>query len=437
MNKEQLQQEYKDGRRDFTNLDLSGLDLAKINLTGADLSGSNLNGSRLVYAKLTGANLTGVNLSGAYLGIADLTNTNLTRANLSNTKLYETNFTNANLTNANLANIEFEKTNFRRANLQGIQFEGTSFLSTNLTEAKNLPSPMFSPLFIPTNHPDTDLVNSLGSLTEGLLYFSESEYLYDIFLWNRAIRGEFTLEKFLKEMGHLKPKNLQSLQSVEFDTKQPTRKYQVLLDKIKAELFDLEIYQFETNYIREGCSKSEIPYIIVGRTAVGDWFAAIIGDNFDVYGTSDRFGENTDISTVTEMNEALTKDDAAMTKAEHLNLISAVEEADAEIEGLIWSLAEDRDLMLHKLLLATDIFMIEEDYSYVIQEDYYEDYEEEDMGEAEKLEQEKREVLAQLVLNNLSNIRVYFVGEFDIDVYLIGQTTNQDWLGIHTRMSCT
>ncbi len=441
MNKEQLQSSYQNGRRDFTNLDLSGLDLTGINLEGADLTGSNLTGANLSGARLQHTNLTGAylgraNLIGAYLGRANLTGANLTRVKLSNTNLCRTNFTNVNLTNANLTNIEFYDTNFRGANLQGIQFEGTSFFYANLMDAKNLPSPIFSPLFIPTDHPDTDLVNSLRSLTEGLLCFSESEYPYDIFLWNTVVRGKLTLEQFLKEMGHLKLKNLQSLQSVKSDDEEITRNYQVLLDKIQAELFDIEIYQFETNYIREFCSKSEIPYIIVGRTVAGDWFAAMIV----IDDIRRQYEGGTGISIVTEISEALGKDDAAMIKAEHINLISTVKEAEAEIqEDLVWSLAEERDIMLHKLLLAADLFIIKgiEYCSHVIQADYYEDYEEEDMGEEEKLEQEKKEVLAQLVLNNLSNIRVFFVGGCDIDVYLIGQTANQDWLGIHTGVVWT
>lgn len=37
-------------------------------------------------------------------------------------------------------------------------------------------------------------------------------------------------------------------------------------------------------------------------------------------------------------------------------------------------------------------------------------------------ETEQRELFAQLVLNNLRNIRVYFIGSKNVDLYLIGQT---------------
>ena len=106
----------------------------------------------------------------------------------------------------------------------------------------------------------------------------------------------------------------------------------------------------------------------------------------------------------------LGKDDRAIEKAEHMNLISAVKEVGSQIKFfLFWSLAEEQDTMLHKLLLAADVFVIRgfEDHNYVTQEDIYK---EDEMDEEIKREQEKKKVFAQLVLNNLSNIRVYFIG---------------------------
>lgn len=422
MNKEQLQKEYQNGRRDFSNLNLSGLDLTNINLKGADLTGVNLSGACVHYANLTNANLTGANLSGAYLYWANLANTNLT--------------------NANLSNVDFHDTNLKGADLQGIQCGGTSFLSTDLTETKNLPSPVFSPLFIPINHPDTDLVNSLRSVTEGLSCYSEYEYPYDIFLWNTVIRGEFELEQLLKEMGHLKLVNFQDIYSVNSnsDTDKIITDCQILLDKIQVELFEIEIYQFETRDIREHGTEDGTPYIIIGRTVVGDWFGAILFNcNEEYTGTGYHFGIITNMNRVTQMSEVLGKNDTAMEKAEHINLISAVEEAGAEIEDLVWLLAEDRDIVIHELLLVADVLAITgvEDSCCVIQEDRYKDYKEDKMDEEKKLEQEKRKIFAQLVLNNLSNIRVYFIGSAEIDIYLIGETQNKDWLGIHTGVVWT
>jgi hypothetical protein len=422
MNKEQLQKEYQNGRRDFSNLDLSGLDLTDINLEGANLTGTDLSGTNLRSVNFTGANLTGANLSGASLFLANLTTANLTETNLSDACLCLADLTNANLTNANLTNVDFEYTKFRGANLQGIQFEGTSFFSANLVDTKNIPSPTLSPLFVPTDHPDIDLANSIRSVTEGLHCGSETDYPYDIFLWNTVIRGEFTLEKLLKEMGHLKLTNLQDIQQVDSDTKQLTRYYQVLLDKIQAQLSEIEIYQFETRYMRS-CNSAR-SYIIIGRTAVSDWFGTMITSCYPDW------------------------NDGAMIKVEHIKLISAVEEVGAEIEKLsdgkwidrlIWSLADDRDIVLQKLLSVTDSFKVQgvEYCNYVTQEDDYEDYKEEDMDDEDKINKKKREVLAQLVLNNLSNIRVYFVGEVDMELYLIGETKNQDWLGIHTGLVWT
>ncbi len=426
------------------NLELSRKNLSKVNLreanlVGTNLTGTDLSGADLEDANLTDANLTGVNLSGACLWRANLTNANLTGANLSKTHLGGTDFTNANLTNANLTNIEFEDTNFRGANLQGIQFEGTSFISCNLFEAKNYPSPVFSPLFIPANHPDADLVNSIRSVTEGLDCGSEYNYPYDIFLWNRIIRGEFKLEQLLKEMGHLNSINLQDLQPVNSNAELVNKFYQILLDKIQGKLFEIEIYQFETKEIKD---EPENAYIIIGRTIVGDWFSAMLLDSeIDNYrGISDYF----DRDITQQMIEALAEGDKAMEKTEHINLISTLEEAGTEMEKilpdsrnkwtdyLIWSLAEERDLALHQILFSTDMLTIGEieDCNHVTQANY-------SYREEKKLEQQQREAFAQLVFNNLSNIRLYVFGECDIDFYLIGETANQDWLGIYTRVVWT
>ena len=356
-----------------------------IGVQNLDLSGKNLSNANLYKANLAGADLTGTDVSGTRLECANLTAANLTRANLSGTSLKRANLTAANLTNANLTNVRLKYVNFRRANLQGIQFEGTSFFSADLIDAINLPSPILSPLFVPDNHPDADLVYSLRSLTEGLTCTSEADYPYDIFLWDAAIREEFTLEKFLKEIGHIRFKNLQILQFFDSDTDQITI-YDILLDKIQEHLSDIEIYKFETSHLIKYSSKSSKPNIIIGRTAVGDWFGVMIINYFEIStGIGTEFGMN----TVTQMSEALGKDDKAIEKAEHINLISAVKEAGTESKDLFWSLAEDRDTMLHKLLLAADVFVVRgvEDHSYVTQEDLYE---ESQMDEETKIEQEKK-----------------------------------------------
>ena len=92
MNAEELINEYKIGRRDFSGVDLRGANICMADLTGADLTGANLRGVNLDEAKLRSADLRNADLTGAYLRGADLHEASLLKANL----------TGANLTGANI-----------------------------------------------------------------------------------------------------------------------------------------------------------------------------------------------------------------------------------------------------------------------------------------------------------------------------------------------
>ncbi|MFM7887189.1 MAG: pentapeptide repeat-containing protein [Pseudanabaena sp.] len=53
---------YRQGQRNFSNIDLSNAQLRSVTLTGIDLRGSTLNNADLSSANLIDANLTGANL---------------------------------------------------------------------------------------------------------------------------------------------------------------------------------------------------------------------------------------------------------------------------------------------------------------------------------------------------------------------------------------
>ena len=40
-------------------------------------------------------------------------------------------------------------------------------------------------------------------------------------------------------------------------------------------------------------------------------------------------------------------------------------------------------------------------------------------------------------INNLDDIHVYFIGGCNVDIYLLGKTKNQDWIGIRTGVTWT
>jgi serine/threonine protein kinase, bacterial len=107
-----LLQAYGQGKRDFSDHDLSNLSMPRIQLSDAvfheaqfqnsDLRGADLNGANLGKASLVGANLRNANLQEAYLSYADLEGADLRGADLSNAYLSNANLRGANLCGANL-----------------------------------------------------------------------------------------------------------------------------------------------------------------------------------------------------------------------------------------------------------------------------------------------------------------------------------------------
>jgi hypothetical protein len=80
----------KEGKKDFSRLDLSGEQLFDINLEGAELVGANLSNCDLSHCNLKGADLTKAILTNSRLWNSDLTCANLTEAELSGTDLWNT-----------------------------------------------------------------------------------------------------------------------------------------------------------------------------------------------------------------------------------------------------------------------------------------------------------------------------------------------------------
>jgi uncharacterized protein YjbI with pentapeptide repeats len=166
MNRDELQQQYSRGRKNFIGLNLSGLDLSCIYMPYADFSNSNLSGTKLGSANLGAANLSMVNLENAdmrwaKLEIANLSQANLQGANISNLslgtanleganlarsiafciRLHGTNLKGANLSNADLRRASLNKvilidTNLTGADLTGTNFQGSDLTGANLTDAK-------------------------------------------------------------------------------------------------------------------------------------------------------------------------------------------------------------------------------------------------------------------------------------------------------------
>ncbi len=101
MKAKDLLAEYRNGRRDFQNVDLSGIDL-----TWAVLSDANFRGSNLQGAILNGATLHRVDFSGG----VNLTFADLSRAEMTGANLIGANLEGANLEGISLRQVDFDET---------------------------------------------------------------------------------------------------------------------------------------------------------------------------------------------------------------------------------------------------------------------------------------------------------------------------------------
>ena len=169
MDKEEFLKWYRDGERDFSGVELRDVDLRGIHL------------SNTIFHK---AKLINVDLSKSNLSKADLSEADLTGSNLNDAELEAANLSNAILTNTNLS-----YPNLTDADVTGSNIEAALNLASHHTflidESKNK---------------NTELLIELRNLTRGFShsYNSEGSSDYDIFLWDTASRGDFTVLKVIK-----------------------------------------------------------------------------------------------------------------------------------------------------------------------------------------------------------------------------------------------
>ena len=138
---EEFWKRYKDGERDFTEINLAGVNLsgktldANVSLSQANLSSANLANAKLTGVNLIGANLQGANLNSTNLQNADLIEVNLSGANLTKAILYSARLIQANFSQANLSEAKLDSANLTTANLSRANLTQASLASSNLTGA--------------------------------------------------------------------------------------------------------------------------------------------------------------------------------------------------------------------------------------------------------------------------------------------------------------
>lgn len=256
MDKEEFLKRYQNGERDFSGIELRDMDLSFITLAKVSFHRAKLINVNFQTANLKNADFSEADLTGSYLVGADLIEANLTKANLSNSNLYIANLTEAKLNNSILTNTDLNCTELIGADLTG----------SNIEEAINVSSTHLL-LVDEDKSNNTELVTVIRNLTRGLAnyYNSEDAYPYNIFLWNKASRGNFTLEKFLEAAGFLV-----KVDSIDFlDYTFPVEEFSFILQEIKPfSIKNREYYYFK--FTTRLFNDEKIP-VLIGNTETGDW----------------------------------------------------------------------------------------------------------------------------------------------------------------------
>ncbi|NJN75166.1 MAG: pentapeptide repeat-containing protein [Synechococcaceae cyanobacterium RL_1_2] len=130
MNLEELKQQYSDGIRNF-----SGIDLSEQNLKDIYLGGANLEQAKFIVSNLSGSNFTGANLFRAKLNVARLSSANFQKATLNQATLNVANLIQCNLQEAEVKDAEILYAEFIRAQLSDSDLRGSIFNGSDLRES--------------------------------------------------------------------------------------------------------------------------------------------------------------------------------------------------------------------------------------------------------------------------------------------------------------
>ena len=140
LTRDDLAAQYAQGRRDFSDLDLSGLDLSKMEWTGADFSRANLNQTDFTESLLIKAVFQETTVQKAIFTKARMVEADLTRADFFQADLREADLTGARAEEVNLAQTKashaiFKSSNLARSVLTMIDLSEADLSMTNLSWA--------------------------------------------------------------------------------------------------------------------------------------------------------------------------------------------------------------------------------------------------------------------------------------------------------------
>jgi hypothetical protein len=120
----------------------------------------------------------------------------------------------------------------------------------------------------------SEIIAALKNTSEGLLYMSESDYPFEVFLWSNQAKEDFTTDKLLQQIGCPRDTPVELVDIDDFfdnptsekdwhdeAEKETVRKYRHLVEVLKRNLTDIKVYRV---------GEIEIDVYIVGKTQSGD-----------------------------------------------------------------------------------------------------------------------------------------------------------------------
>jgi hypothetical protein len=269
---------------------------------------------------------------------------------------------------------------------------------------------------------------------------------YSTKLWKRDTSLKISLEELIIYGGYLKRLDLDYFwqEIPEGDplniSQEYIRAYQALVQPIQLYIDDLEIYQIQTSQMRK-YHRDAIVYLIFAKTKIGSWLGlsvevsyALEADGvradpvFEVRDFARSRIENRDL--ITALENAVIK----MNKLIHLVDTNICRSGNDEINRAIWTLNEDRALAFSNLLLQTKLVSVIKYMDVSSIEELQEDAEESECDEFNGQIFNFDRATSRLIAENFTNLRYYYIGSTLIDIYLVGQAKNGDWLTIDTSV---
>ena len=125
------------------------------------------------------------------------------------------------------------------------------------------------------NNNEFDIPKKIKSLSQNLLWMSESDYPFDIFTWSNQELEEVNTQNLLQKTNHSLDAPVKVVDMENFfqratdekdwyddEEKETAKKYQALVDTLKQNLDNIQVYKI---------GEVEIDVYIVGQLKSGDW----------------------------------------------------------------------------------------------------------------------------------------------------------------------